>query len=108
MWGSRKPHWTEEQVLYGIQSGSVTVVPNEDVSMADSGDAGVLLNYGPGDYFALNSLGVQVWRHLAAGDALDVVCNDIADQYEVEIETVQGDVAALIADLAAQSLVRVA
>ena len=82
--------------------------PSSDVVLTELKDGtGVLLDVGTKHYFTLNATGVLAWRLIAAGDAPDAgaLAHAITARYpEVDPAAVGADVAALLAELAAEGL----
>ena len=82
--------------------------PSDEVVLTELKDGtGVLLHVGTRTYFTLNPTGVLAWKLIAAGDAPDAgaLAHAIAAAYpEVDPTAIGTDVAALLAELAAEGL----
>lgn len=79
------------------------VVPPDVVCEELDGET-VILNLRTGMYFALNGTATRVWKSIAAcGDVADV-CEAIAREYGEPLKKVEADVAALLSQLTARSL----
>jgi hypothetical protein len=83
---------------------------SRDVILTEMKDGtGVLLDLESKFYFTLNVTGVAVWKLLAAGEAetADELAARIARDFDApSLEAVEADVAALLAELGAEGLVR--
>lgn len=78
-------------------SSRVTVSPS--VYARDFGQEVVLLDFGKGEYFGLDAVGAEVWRHLEAGDDLGTVADHISKQYEVGRDEALRDIVDLVVQL---------
>jgi len=68
----------------------------------------VLMNVANGTYFQLNSVGSRVWTLIEKPTPAAAVCDRLVDEFEVERQTCEADVLALLGRLLADNLVRVA
>lgn len=71
------------------------------------GDEIVLLDLDNGTYFGLDPVGARIWELISQGRTLAAVCEVILDEYDVTREIIEQDLLKLVADLAAQRLVKV-
>jgi len=71
------------------------------------GDEIVLLDLDNGTYFGLDPIGARIWELISQGRTLAAVCEVILDEYDVTREIIEQDLLKLVADLAAQRLVKV-
>ena len=71
------------------------------------GDEIVLLDLDNGTYFGLDPVGARIWELISQGRTLAAVCEVILDEYDVTREIIEQDLLKLVADLAAQKLVKV-
>jgi hypothetical protein len=65
----------------------------------------VLLDFGRGEYFALDEVGAFVWRMLETGTSLRHVAEAVTTQWDVGLEQAMRDVVELVEQLARESLV---
>lgn len=72
------------------------------------GDEIVLLDFGRGEYFALDPIGAEIWKRLEAGEALGTIADAIAEQYDVLPDAAYRDIVELVTHLSGESLVRIA
>jgi hypothetical protein len=72
------------------------------------GDEVVLLEFGKGEYFGLDSVGAEIWRRLEAGDHLGAVADHIATEFDVSREEALRDIVDLVTDLRLHELVAIA
>jgi hypothetical protein len=66
---------------------------------------GVLLNLSNETYFGLNPVGVQVWRCLVQGEALDRLMERLLDEYDVEPSVLARDIKSLLTQMLDQELI---
>jgi hypothetical protein len=69
------------------------------------GEELVLLEFGRGEYFALDEIGARVWKRLESGIALGAIAAEIATAYDVSEEKALDDIVALITDMHMRALV---
>lgn len=82
--------------------------PSRNVILTEMKDgSGVLLDLGSRFYFTLNETGVAAWKLIASGEATTAraLAERIARDFDApSVDTVEADVEALLADLAAEGL----
>jgi len=71
------------------------------------GEELVLLEFGRGEYFALDEIGAHVWRSLEAGRDLAAIADEIAVDYDVGAAQALADILALVRDMQSRALVDV-
>jgi hypothetical protein len=71
------------------------------------GDELVLLDFGRGEYFALDAIGAVIWRGLERGEPLGAIAAEVAAGYEVTAEAALGDIIALVGEMQQRALVSV-
>ncbi|HVH44486.1 MAG TPA: PqqD family protein [Labilithrix sp.] len=69
------------------------------------GEEMVLLDFGLGEYFGLDSIGAEVWRQLEAGEALNVIADRIVERYEVTRDVALKDILELVEEMRERALV---
>ena len=69
------------------------------------GEEIVLLDFGRGEYFALDAIGAEVWRGIEQGKPLGTIAKGLALGYEVGEEKAYEDVVVLVRDMRSRSLV---
>jgi len=83
---------------------------SDRVLLTELGDGtGVLLHMDTKFYYTLNNTGVALWKALDKGKALDIpaMAAVVAEQFAVEPEIAEGDIAPLLADMTAENLILV-
>ena len=82
--------------------------PAPDVVYTRVSEGAVLLSTAEEVYYGLNPVGARVWELLEAGRSVAEICGQIGEEFEgAEEETVRGDVAEILDDLADFGLIRV-
>jgi hypothetical protein len=69
------------------------------------GDETVLLQVKRGVYYGLDAMGTRIWAGLNEGRTPGEICEQIAAEYDVAIETVESDARAFLQDLKANEIV---
>ncbi len=84
-------------------------VPDPDVLFTEIDDgSGVLLHLGTKFYYTLNPTAVSVWKALGDGTAPSIaaIAERVAAEFRVEPADAARDIAVVLADLAADGLVK--
>jgi hypothetical protein len=81
-------------------------VPEHVLARKASGET-VLLNLDNEQYYGLDGAGARFWDLVEAGTTLGEALTALLREYEVERETLEADLTALVADLQENDLVRV-
>lgn len=81
------------------------LVPSPDAATSAVGDETVILHLVNGTYYGLDPVGTQIWALLKDGVAPSEICRRIADDYEVELATIETDARAFLSDLDAHGIV---
>ncbi len=64
----------------------------------------LLIHLQSGEYFSLNPIGTRIWQLISDERTLDDIAHVLVQEYDVTLEQVQADVAALAADLIRERL----
>jgi hypothetical protein len=89
-----------------ISTSSVIVAAQDQVS-SDLGKEAVILNLKNGVYYGLDAVGTRVWSLIQEPRAVHEIRDVLLNEYEVEPERCEGDLLALLEELAAENLVEV-
>lgn len=65
----------------------------------------ILLDFSRGEYFGLDDVGAEIWRHFERGDSLGTTADALAETFDVTREQAFCDVRALATSMQANSLV---
>ena len=68
------------------------------------GDETVLLQVKRGVYYGLDAMGTRIWAGLNEGRSPAEICEQIAAEYAVPIETVESDARTFLQDLKANEI----
>ena len=79
--------------------------PSPNATESAVADETVLLHLVNGTYYGLDAMGTRVWEMLKDGIDANAICRRIADEFEVELSTVEADVRAFLGALKAQDIV---
>ena len=81
-----------------------TVVRSNDVLASPVDNDLVMIDLERGMYYALNAIGADIWERLAQPVAVADLCDQLMQKYEVDRETCQADVLAVLNEMAANGL----
>ena len=90
----------------GVLHGNRFVRIPSQASCELSGEA-VILNLESGIYYGLNEVGARIWELLREPKDLDSIRDVLLEEYEIDAETLQRDIVAIIDALRVAGLVRV-
>lgn len=65
----------------------------------------ILLDFGRGEYFGLDEVGAEIWRHIERGARVEEIVDAMVATFDVLPEVAARDVRALVASLRASDLV---
>lgn len=83
------------------------VAISPSVYMREFGDELVLLDFGKGEYYALDAIGAAIFRKLEGGALVGEVADAIVREYEVDRDVALADIAALVDQMKQQGLIDV-
>jgi hypothetical protein len=89
-----------------ISKNSIVVASPDQVSSDLSGES-VILNLKSGTYFGLNEVGSCIWQLIQEPKTVSDVCESILAEYDVDAQTCETEVQALLVDLLAAQLVEI-
>lgn len=78
--------------------------PSPDAVESAVGDETVILHLVNGTYFGLDAVGTRIWALLKEGVATPVICRRLADDYGVDLATIEVDARKFLGDLEAQGI----
>ena len=78
---------------------------SEDVLFQDLQGEAVLLNLNSGVYYGLDPVGTRVWQLLGTHEKLADIASAVLDEFEVEKQTCEADLLALMGELEKRGLV---
>lgn len=89
-----------------LSTESTVVVAREQVSCRLAQEA-VVLGLEAGVYYGLNPVAARIWELIQSPTTVSKVRDTIVEEYDVTPERCEGELLALLADLAARDLVQV-
>jgi len=90
-----------------LSPATVLVAARDQVSTEVEGEA-VILNLADGVYYGLDGVGARVWELLREPRSVAGLAEAVAAEFDVDRETAERDLLALLGELAARRLVAVA
>ncbi|MBA2665782.1 MAG: PqqD family protein [Trueperaceae bacterium] len=88
-----------------IATDTTLTISSDAVSTSTPGET-VILDPASGKYFGLDGVGTRVWELLQTAPTYGTVVATIVDEYDVDADTCERDVRALLVDLRDRGLVR--
>jgi hypothetical protein len=79
-------------------------VASPDAAESAVGDETVILHLVNGTYYGLDPVGTRIWAMLKDRVAARDICQRLADEYEIEIATIEADTRQFLGDLEAQGI----
>jgi len=83
------------------------VTVSSSVYLREFGEELVLLDFGKGEYYALDAIGAAILRKLEAGADVADVAAYLVREYDVASDVALADVAALVDEMKGQGLIEV-
>ena len=85
---------------------SIVKVANEQVSCDLAGEA-VILSLTSGQYFGLNEIGARIWNLIQGPKTVCSVLEALLQEYDVTPDQLEGDLLALLEEMAINGLIEV-
>ena len=79
-------------------------IPDQVVAR-EVGEEVVILNLDTGAYFGLDRVGARIWHHLSEGNALNEICDLMAEEFGAPREDLERDILELANDLESENLI---
>jgi Coenzyme PQQ synthesis protein D (PqqD) len=89
-----------------IPKDTVVVASADQVSSDLAGES-VILSLKNGTYYGLNAVGNSIWMLIQDPTTIDKIYEAILQEYEVDSQTCEADVQALLADLLSAQLIEI-
>jgi hypothetical protein len=86
---------------------SQRVVLSSEAMFQEIGGEGVILDLASSTYFGLDEVGVRLWQLLQADPNLQVACETLLSEYEVEPAQLEQDLLKLVTQLCEAGLAEV-
>ena len=80
------------------------LVPSDDAVESAVGDETVILHLVNGTYYGLDPVGTRIWAMLKDGVAMGDICRRLANEYQVDLATIETDARTFLTDLEAQGI----
>ncbi len=82
------------------------IIRCDDLLEADVNGEIVALHVEKGQCYGMNAVASRIWALLAQPTSPEQICDTLSSEFDVDPETCRSDVAALLADLKAEGLIR--
>ena len=80
------------------------LAPSPDAVESAVGDETVILHLVNGTYYGLDPVGTRIWAMIKDGVAMPAICTKLADDYGVDLATIEEDARRFLTDLEAQGI----
>lgn len=80
------------------------LTPSPDAAESAVGDETVILHLVKGTYYGLDAVGTQIWGLIKNGVEMPDICRKLAEEYSVELATIEEDARRFLTDLEAQGI----
>lgn len=80
------------------------LTPSPDAAESAVGDETVILHLVNGTYYGLDAVGTRIWAMIKEGVATADICRRLAEEYEVDLATIEADARKFLAELEAQGI----
>jgi len=74
------------------------------IAESSVGDETVILHLTNGTYYGLDALGTRIWAMIKQGIATPDICQLLADEFEIDLTTIESDARKFLMDLEAQGI----
>lgn len=81
-----------------------SLIPSPDAAESAVGDETVILHLVNGTYYGLDPVGTRIWGMIRDGVAMPDICRRLADEYQVDLATIEADARTFLTDLEAQGI----
>mgnify|MGYP000103167339 CR=1 FL=1 len=82
-----------------------SVVRNSDLSFTEVDGETVVMNVVTGSYYGMNEIGTRIWEFLETPLSIGDLCNKLTEEYDADLETVQGDLLPYLGELEREQLI---
>jgi hypothetical protein len=100
------PETSNAEAANALTETSVVAATSDQVS-SDLEDEKVILHLEDGTYYGLNAVGARIWDLIQEPTPVREVCEQLVREYDVEAETCQRDLMAVLRDLADHHLIEI-
>ena len=81
-----------------------SLIPSPDAAESAVGDETVILHLVNGTYYGLDPVGTRIWGMIRDGVAMPDICRRLADEYQVDLATIEAYARTFLTDLEAQGI----
>ena|SRR5947209_5494289 len=90
-----------------LLDAKTTVCPGPDLVSANVEDEIVILDLDGGKYYGLEGVGARVWELIQQSESLDGIRRIILEEYNVDSDEFDRDLAELLSEMADEGLIQV-
>ena len=80
------------------------LIPSSDAVESAVGDETIILHLVNGTYYGLDPVGTRIWSLLKDGIGMPDICRRLAEEYEIDLATIEADARKFLGDLEAQGI----
>lgn len=80
------------------------LIPSPDAATSAVGNETVILHLVNGTYYGLDPVGTRIWGMIKDGVKTSEICRRLAEEYEIDLATIEADARKFLTDLEAQGI----
>jgi hypothetical protein len=80
------------------------LVRSDDAVESAVGDETVILHLVKGTYYGLDPVGTRIWGMIKDGVETPEICRRLAEEYDIDLGTIEADARRFLTDLEAQGI----
>jgi hypothetical protein len=80
------------------------LTPSSDAVESPVGDETIILHLVNGAYYGLDPVGTRIWALLKDGIAMPDICRLLAEEYGIDLPTIEADARKFLGDLEAHGI----
>lgn len=90
-----------------VESSSIVCQCTEDMAVSDMNGEVVMMTMSKGDFYNLDDISSRIWSLIENPRTVADVCAELQTIYDVDAQTCEQDVLALLNDLADKGLIKI-
>jgi len=83
-----------------------TIVRNSELSFTEIDGETVVMNVETGNYYGIDEVGSRIWELLKEPLSIKDLCASLTEEYEADLETIQGDLLPYLQELITENLIK--
>ncbi|MBN2068003.1 MAG: PqqD family protein [Opitutales bacterium] len=83
-----------------------TIVRNSELSFTEIDGETVVMNVETGNYYGIDEVGSRIWELLKEPLSIKDLCVSLTEEYDADLETIQGDLLPYLQELITENLIK--